>query len=174
MAWLDWEQSTHRLLEVVMDGSWDGRWMPGEHFWFAAYDPRAEIMGGRGEQDGVVLVGDESGRLQTAPLEVPNGRYRLQVYGRWFDTHGTGHVDVLANGGSLAVAGFDISADFVGEGTLVFESFVEIEGDHTALAFRIAVSGGSRFWIEGCGLRPDLTGAQADDASESGRRSVVH
>lgn len=163
MPWKSWDQSTRELIDVLLQDHWDGTWMPKEHYWFAAYDPRDEIVGGRRDRGRVKLAGNEGGRLQTCTLRIPRGRYRWQVQGSGFGEPGAARVEVLASGEPIEVTSFDFFVGPAEEGVLAFESSLNIKDDHTPLAFRLIVSAGSCFWVDGFGLWPDCTRARADD-----------
>lgn len=172
MPWKSWGQSVQQMLDVLLRDEWDGMWMPGENYWFAASDPDAGIGVGRRERDRVVCCGSSGVLLQTRTVTVPGGRYRLQVRGEWLAPGGEAHAEIHASQQRSILADFELGKAPVTNG-LLLDAELELAGRSTDLAVWIITSGGGRVEIEGCGLRAASVAAEDTTPQSFPREPIV-
>jgi glycosyltransferase involved in cell wall biosynthesis len=152
MPWKGWGQSTQQMLGVLLHDQWDGTWMPGENYWFAASDPATRIGVGRRERDRVACDGSSGILLRTRGIAVPGGRYRLQVRGEWLARVGKVHAEIHVGPQRNILAGFEFAKVPTANG-LLLNAELELASRSTELEVWIVSSGDARLEIEGCGLK---------------------
>jgi len=162
MPWKSWEQSAQQMLEVLLHDRWDGTWMPGENYWFAASDPATRIGVGRRERDRIVCCGSSGMLLQTRTVTMPGGTYRLQVRGEWLMPGGEAHAEIRVGQQCSILADFELLKGPTSQG-LLLDAELELAGHCADLEVWIVALGDVHLEIEGCGLRNEPVAARCAD-----------
>ncbi|MCX7098689.1 MAG: glycosyltransferase [Methylococcales bacterium] len=82
MPWLTWEQSSHQLLDVILNDKWMALSKPEKGYRYFASDPR--YFSAVGKKNGLYLeTNGTEGHLIFGPyLSLPAGRYWVRLYGQ--------------------------------------------------------------------------------------------
>lgn len=116
LPWETWLSSTRQLIEVVLRGNWYADWSAGNRWVLPAFCTRFGTQVGVLQKSGLGSTG-EAGLLLHGPyIRVEEGRHRLVVEGRYFDSQGAyAWLELVHGRGRVQIDRFDLIAQASGQ-----------------------------------------------------------
>lgn len=151
---LNWKQATRKLLDAALGGDVIVDWMPGQRFWFPAYDTRFALDGAERQRDRIVSTGHADTMLRSWPIAAPKGRLRVQVFGEWLRADGDATLQLVAPARPDNFATFELHADSALANGVLLDVEVDLPRDIPQLQLRIVAAAGAKLAVSACALTP--------------------
>jgi glycosyltransferase involved in cell wall biosynthesis len=148
MSWQTWSESAFQLIDVVSQGHWIYRWMPGLLYRHKASDHRfhtdvGKLVRGRMESRGV------SGLLLCGPsISMPAGHYRVLLSGGWRQHPGCARLAITSESGLRIHAQSEFGAEFSSADGCLMELDLNLSVDAKDLSVRVEVDADVDLWID--------------------------
>ncbi|MEO6966879.1 MAG: glycosyltransferase [Rhodanobacteraceae bacterium] len=147
---LNWKQATQKLLDAMLGGHWYVTWMPGQRYAFPVYDRRLVLPQGQRQRDRIVSTGAAGTVLQSWPIPLGRGAWRVRVFGEWTDETGSACVEIAEAGSREVLARLDFGANAAPSRGVLLDSSINLQRDIARLELRVVVAAGTRLAIAGC------------------------
>lgn len=169
MPWLNWEQSTQHLLDVLLDKIPPYKtWLPDDSIRLWGHDPRLHTQIGK-YQDKRVLTTDEAGFLLYGPhLPIKAGNYEIKIEGNFEQLVGSEYIDITCEGGTQILFKTAINDILTDNQTLI--TIVGIEQNLKDFELRVWVDRNTKISISDIILAP-ITKSIVMDADSAAKVS---